>query len=59
MKALITLAIYVAPFVVIGIVGSRYLKKRMEDVDMNNVRKQAGAEDRPRRVSFFGRMRDD
>lgn len=58
MKALITLAIYFLPFIVIGVVGSRYLRKRMEDVDITNVREQAGAQNKPRRVSFFGKIRD-
>ena len=58
MKALITLAIYFIPFIVIGVVGSRYLRKRMEDVDITNVREQAGAQNKPRRVSFFGKIRD-
>jgi hypothetical protein len=58
MKALVDLAIYVVPFLIIGIVAKRFLAKRIEDVDISNVREQAGAKDRPRRVSFFGRIRD-
>lgn len=59
MRALVTFAIYVTPFLVLGVVGRRYLKKRLEDVDLSNVREQAGAQNRKRRVSFFGSLRDD
>ncbi|MBS0223701.1 MAG: hypothetical protein JSR91_23485 [Proteobacteria bacterium] len=59
MKALVTFAIYVTPFLVLGVVGRCYLRKRMEDVDLSNVREQAGAQNRKRRVSFFGSLRDD
>ena len=33
-------------------------KGRMEDADISNVRQQAGAASRKRRVSFFGSIRD-
>jgi hypothetical protein len=58
MKALETLAIYVVPFLVLSFLARRYLARRMEDVDISNVREQAGAQNRPKRVSFFGRIRD-
>ncbi|MBN9488716.1 MAG: hypothetical protein J0H44_15880 [Alphaproteobacteria bacterium] len=58
MKALVVLAVYVTPFLIIGFVVKRFLAKRIEDVDISNVREQAGAKDRPRWVSFFGRIRD-
>ena len=58
MKALGVFVLYLTPFIVIGIVGKRLLKKRMEDVDISNVREQAGAQNRKRRVSFFGSIRD-
>jgi hypothetical protein len=58
MKAFVMLAIYVTPFLVIGFAAKRFLAKRAEDIDISNVREQAGAKDRPRRVSFLGRIRD-
>jgi hypothetical protein len=58
MKALSVLVLFLTPFVVIGVLGKRFLKRRMEDVDISNVREQAGTQNRKRRVSFFGRIRD-
>jgi hypothetical protein len=58
MKALGVFVLYLTPFIVIGIVGKRLLRKQMEDVDISNVREQAGAQNRKRRVSFFGSIRD-
>ena len=58
MKALSVLVLFLTPFIVIGVLGKRFLKKRMEDVDISNVREQAGTQNRKRRVSFFGRIRD-
>ena len=57
MKALAVLLIYVTPFVVLSIVARRFANKRIGDVDMSNVREQAGARNRKRRVSFFGSVR--
>jgi hypothetical protein len=54
MKALAVLLIYVTPFVVLGIVARRFSNGRIGDVDMPNVRDQAGAKNRKRRVSFLG-----
>ena len=58
MKALFVLAVYVTPFVILGIVARRLMRKRIEDADLSNVRGQAGAQNRKRRVSFFGSIRD-
>lgn len=58
MRALFVLAIYVTPFLIIGIVARRFMKRRMEDADISNVREQAGAQNRKRRISFFGSIRD-
>jgi hypothetical protein len=58
MKALAVLFVYVTPFLVLGVLTRRVVKKRMEDVDISNVRLQAGAANRKRRVSFFGSIRD-
>lgn len=58
MKALGVLVLFLTPFVVIGVLAKRFLNKRIEDVDISNVREQAGAQHRKRRISFFGSMRD-
>lgn len=58
MKAFVVLVIYVTPFLILGAVARRFLRKRMEDADISNVREQAGAENRKRRISFFGSIRD-
>jgi hypothetical protein len=57
MKALAVLLIYVTPFVILSIVARRFANKRIQDVDMPNVREQAGAKNRKRWVSFFGSIR--
>jgi hypothetical protein len=54
MKALTVLLIYVTPFVVLGMVARRFSNRRIGDVDMSNVREQAGARHRKRRISFLG-----
>jgi hypothetical protein len=58
MKMLVVLAIYVVPFLLLGFLIKRFLSRRIDDVDISNVRQQADAPNRPRRVSFFGRIRD-
>jgi hypothetical protein len=58
MKTLEVLAIYVVPFLVVAFWARRFLKKRIGDVDISNVREQAGASRNSPRVSFFGRLRD-
>lgn len=58
MKALAVLLIYVTPFLILGAITKRFMKKRMNDADISNVREQAGAQNRKRRISFFGSIRD-
>ncbi len=58
MKALEVLSIYLVPFLVLSFVARHFLNKRVKDVDLPNVREQAGAPRRSNRVSFFGRMRE-
>jgi hypothetical protein len=41
MKALGVLVPCLTPFIVIGIVGKRFLQKRTEDVDISNVRRRS------------------
>ena len=58
MKALAVLFIYVTPFVILGVLTKRFVQRQIEDVDISNVREQAGARHRKRRVSFWGSIRD-
>ena len=41
MDALITLAIYLAPFLAIGVLATRWMKKR--NVDLSDVKAEGGA----------------
>lgn len=59
MKALAVLAIYVTPFVVLGLVTRRLMRTRIDDADLSNVRAQAMSPNRKRRISFFGSIRDE
>ena len=58
MRALLVFTAYVTPFVVLGIVARRLMRKRMDDADISNLREQAGATNRKRRISFWGSIRD-
>ncbi|MGY3606435.1 hypothetical protein [Bradyrhizobium sp. Leo121] len=57
MRALEVFAIYVAPFVVIGIVAKVLMKR--SSVDLTDVQAQAGANRRPRRVFLLGGWRNE
>ncbi|MGX9425878.1 MULTISPECIES: hypothetical protein [Bradyrhizobium] len=52
MRALEVFAIYVAPFVAIGIIAKVLMKR--SSVDLTDVQAQAGANRRPRRVFLLG-----
>ena len=55
MKALETLAIYLVPFLVLGMTARFWLKRRA--VDLTDVQQQAGATRKPRRVFLLGGWR--
>ena len=57
MRALETLAIYVAPFLIIGIAAKLLMKRR--GVDLSNVQAQAGPKRRARKVFLLGAWRDE
>jgi hypothetical protein len=57
MRALEVFAIYVAPFVVIGIIAKVLMKR--SSVDLTDVQAQAGANRRPRRVFLLGGWRNE
>ena len=56
-RALEVFVIYVAPFLIIGIIA-RLLMKR-SSVDLTDVQRQAGANRRPRRVFLLGGWRSE
>ena len=55
MKALETFAIYVTPFVILGVVAKLLLRRNI--VDLTDVQKQAGPNRKPRRVFLLGGWR--
>ena len=57
MKALETFAIYVTPFLIVGIVAKRWLQRHA--VDLSDVHEQAGPGRKPRRVFLLGSWRRD
>jgi hypothetical protein len=57
MKALETLAIYLIPFLVLGVAARFWLKRRA--VDLTNVQQQAGTKRKPRRVFLLGAWRTE
>ncbi|MEH2502598.1 hypothetical protein V1290_001409 [Bradyrhizobium sp. AZCC 1578] len=57
MSALTTLAIYLGPFVALGIVTRLLMKRRA--VDLTDVQSQAGPNRRPRKVFLLGGWRTE
>ena len=57
MTALGTFAIYVTPFLVLGLVAKLLLKRYA--VDLSDVQEQAGANRKPRRVALLGAWRTE
>lgn len=57
MKALETFAIYVTPFLILGLVAKLLLKRYV--VDLDDVQAQAGPKRRPRKVFLLGSWRTE
>ena len=57
MIALETFAIYVTPFVILGVVAKLLLQRHV--VDLTDVQKQAGPNRKPRRVFLLGGWRTE
>jgi hypothetical protein len=57
MRALETLVIYVAPFVIIGIAAKLLMRRR--GVDLSDVQTQAGTNRRARKMFLLGAWRDE
>ena len=57
MKALETLAIYLTPFLVLGMGAKLWLKRRA--VDLTDVQSQSGPNRRPRKVFLLGSWRTE
>jgi len=55
MKALETFAIYVTPFLILGLVAKLLLQRYV--VDLTDVHEQAGPKRRPRKVFLLGSWR--
>jgi hypothetical protein len=57
MKALETFAIYVTPFLILGVIAKLLLRHYV--VDLTDVQKQAGSGRRPRRAFLLGGWRTE
>jgi hypothetical protein len=57
MKALETFAIYVMPFIILGVVAKILLRRHV--VDLTDVQEQAGPRRKPRRVFLLGGWRTE
>ncbi|MBR0755896.1 hypothetical protein JQ604_27305 [Bradyrhizobium jicamae] len=57
MTALETFAIYVTPFLVLGLAAKLLLKRYA--VDLSDVQEQAGANRKPRRMGLLGAWRTE
>jgi hypothetical protein len=57
MKAIETLAIYLTPFLVLGMAAKLWLKRRA--VDLTDIQSQAGPNRRPRKVFLLGSWRTE
>jgi hypothetical protein len=57
MKAFETFAIYVTPFLILGLVAKLLLRRYV--VDLTDVQKQAGSKRRPRRAFLLGGWRTE
>jgi hypothetical protein len=57
MRALFTLAMFVAPFLIIGLVTKLLMKRKA--VDLSDVQAQAGPKGRPRKVFLLGAWREE
>jgi hypothetical protein len=57
MKALETFAIYVAPFLILGLLTKLLLRRYV--VDLTDVQQRAGPKHRPRRVLLLGGWRTE
>jgi hypothetical protein len=57
MKALETFAIYVMPFIILGVVVKLLLRRHV--VDLTDVQGQAGPRRKPRRVFLLGGWRTE
>lgn len=57
MSALTTLAIYLGPFIVLGIATKLLMKRRA--VDLGDVQSEAGSNRRPRKVFLLGAWRTE
>ena len=57
MRALETFVIYVAPFLIIGIVAKLLMKRR--SVDLSDVQAQAGPKRRKRKLFLLGAWRNE
>jgi hypothetical protein len=55
MRALVVFAIYVTPFLIIGIAAKLLMKRR--GVDLSDVQAQAGPNRKPRKVFLLGAWR--
>lgn len=59
MKALLVAFIYLAPFIIIGVIVKMIMKQRMTGSDLNDIQKMAGPNRRKHRLFLLGSWRDE
>jgi len=59
MKALLVAFIYLAPFIIIGVIVKMIMKQRMKGSDLNDIQEMAGANRRKRSLFLLGSWRNE
>jgi len=58
-KALLVAFIYLAPFIIIGVIVKMIMKQRMKGSSLNDIQEMAGSNRRKRRLFLLGSWRDE
>ena len=59
MKALLVAFIYLAPFIIIGVVVKMIMKQRMKGSNLSDIQEMAGPNRRKRRLFLLGSWRNE
>lgn len=59
MKALLVAFIYLAPFIIIGVIARMIMKQRMKGASLGDIQEMAGPNRRKRRLFLLGSWRDE
>ncbi|HKU96505.1 MAG TPA: hypothetical protein VJR58_14580 [Vineibacter sp.] len=59
MKALLVAFLYLAPFIIIGVIVKMVMKQRMKGSDLKDIQEMAGPNRRKRRLFLLGSWRNE